>query len=141
MEDPLFIVQRCFSRGVFSNDAALFLYGMTDCAPFIPIMTFLRSNNATAVRAAGIVCRIFADDALDLASAASVPSMASWSGRTTSKGLCDLVCGQGTPAAQLVAPAMRDYVRSEDCGSMNLVAYARRLGVEPKIRKYLKVLL
>ena len=33
-EDPYFVAQHRFSRGVFSDDTALFLHGMTDRAPF-----------------------------------------------------------------------------------------------------------
>ena len=55
--------------------------------------------------------------------------------------LCDLVRGQGAPDTQLITPAMRAYVRRESCDPMKLVAYARHLGVESKIRNYLEVLL
>lgn len=141
-EDPLYVAQHRFSRGVFSDDTALFLHGMTDRAPFAPTMTFPRSYNATAARAAGIICRTCADNALGL----GLCSIRTEYGNMVraydvERTLCDLIRGQGTPDAQLVAPAMRAYVRSEGCDPMKLVAYARSLGVEPKIRSYLEVLL
>ena len=49
-EDPYLVAQHRFSRGVFSDDTALFLHGMTDHAPFFLTMTFPRSYNATPVR-------------------------------------------------------------------------------------------
>lgn len=141
-EDPLYITQRRFSRGVFSDDTALFLHGMTDRAPFAPTMTFPRSYNATAARAAGIICRTCADDVLDL----GVCDVKTEYGNAVraydvERTLCDLVRGQGTPDAQLVTPAMKSYVRSKICDPMKLVEYARALGVEAKIRNYLEVLL
>lgn len=141
-EDPLYVAQHRFSRGVFSDDTALFLHGMTDRAPFAPTMTFPRSYNATAARAAGIICRTCADDALGL----GLCGIATEYGNTVraydvERTLCDLVRGQATPDAQLVVPAMRAYVRGEGCDPVKLVAYARRLGVEPKVRSYLEVLL
>lgn len=36
---------------------------------------------------------------------------------------------------------MKAYVRSKDRNPMKLISYARDLGVEPKIRNYLEVLL
>lgn len=38
-EDPLCIANHRFSCGIFSDDTALFLHGMTDRAPFSPTMT------------------------------------------------------------------------------------------------------
>lgn len=46
--DPLFIVQHRFSLGVFLDDTALFLHGMTDRAPFAPTMTFPRETMINA---------------------------------------------------------------------------------------------
>ncbi len=137
--DPLFIVQHRFSLGVFLDDTALFLHGMTDRAPFAPTMTFPRSHNATA--AAGIACRTCDDDVLGL----GLCSIRTEYGNMVraydaERTLCDLIHGQGTLDAQLVAPAMRACVRSGDCDPMKLVVYARNPGVEPKIRKYLEML-
>lgn len=141
-EDPLYIIQHRFSRGVFSDDTALFLHGMTDRAPFAPTMTFPRSYNASAAREAGIVCRSCADDVLDLGLCDAKTEY----GNTVraynlERTLCDLVRGQGTPDSQLVVPAMRSYAKEKERDPVKLVAYARALGVEPKIRNYLEVLL
>ncbi len=141
-EDPLYIAQHRFSRGIFSDDTALFLHGMSDRAPFAPMMTFPRSYNASSAREAGIVCRTCADDLLGL----GLCDVKTEYGNTVrayglERTLCDLVRGQGIPDVQLVIPAMKAYVRSKDCDPMKLVAYARALGVEPKIRRYLEVLL
>ena len=141
-EDLLYIIQHRFSRGVFSDDTALFLHGMTDRAPFAPTMTFPRSYNASAAREACIVCRTCADDVLDL----GLCDAKTGYGNTVraydlERTLCDLVRGQGTPDSQLVVPAMRSYAKEKERDPVKLVAYARALGVEPKIRSYLEVLL
>lgn len=141
-EDPLYVLQHRFSRGVFSDDTALFLRGMTDRAPFAATMTFPRSYNATSAREAGIVCRTCANDVLDLGiSEATTEYGNTVRAYDVERTLCDLVRGQRTPDAQLLTPAMRAYVRRGDRDPAKFVAYARALGVEPKIRNYLKVLL
>ena len=43
--------------------------------------------------------------------------------------------------AQIVTPAMQAYVRSSKRDFVKLIEYARKLGVERKIRNYLEVLL
>ncbi len=99
-------------RGVFSDDTALFLHGMTDRAPFSLTMAFPRDYNATRQKA-GIICRTCADRLLELGLV----------GVTTQHGnivraydlentFCDLVRGQGTVDSQIVIPAMRAYVKS-----------------------------
>ena len=55
--------------------------------------------------------------------------------------LCDLVRGQRMVDAQIVTPAMQTYVRSSKRDFVKLIEYARKLGVERKIRNYLEVLL
>ncbi len=56
-EDPYLVAQHRFSRGVFSDDTALFLHGMTDRTPFSLTITFPRAYNASAAREARITCR------------------------------------------------------------------------------------
>lgn len=141
-EDPLYTAQHRFSRGIFSDDTALFLQGMSDRASFAPTMTFPRSYNASSAREAGIVCRTCADDVLDL----GLCDIKTEYGNVVrvydvERTLCDLVRGQSTPDSQLMIPAMKAYTRSDSRNPMKLITYARALGVEAKIRNYLEVLL
>ena len=141
-EDPYLVAQHRFARGVFSDDTALFLHGMTDRAPFSLTMTFPRGYNATPARGAGIICRTCADDVLDL----GIMELTTQHGNVVrvydpERTLCDLVRGQGTVDSQVVIPAMQSYVKSPKRDVQKLVGYARSLGVERKIRNYLEVLL
>ena len=141
-EDPYFVAQHRFSRGVFSDETALFLHGMTDRAPFSLTMTFPRTYNATPARESGIVCRSCADEVLEL----GLAEMATQHGNVVraydlERTLCDLVRGQHMVDAQIVTPAMQAYVRSSKRDFVKLIEYARKLGVERKIRNYLEALL
>lgn len=141
-EDPYLVAQHRLSRGVFSDDTALFLHGMTDRAPFSLTMTFPRSYNATAARKAGIICRTCADEVLDL----GIVELKTMYGNVVraydmERTLCDLLRGQGTVDSQVVNPAMQAYVRGSNRDVTKLVEYSRKLGVERKIRGYLEVLL
>ena len=141
-EDPFLVAQHRFSRGVFSDDTALYLHNMTDRVPFSLTMTFPRSYNKTRAKEAGIVCRSCADEVMglglcELKTAYGNPVRAYDLERT----LCDLVRGQRVVNDQVVTPAMQAYVRRPDRDPVKLIDYARALGVEGKIRTYLKVLL
>lgn len=141
-EDELYITQQRFSRGIFSDETALYLHGMTDRAPFSLTMTFPRSYNASAVRGAGIVCRTCADDVLDLGKCeVRTPYGNSVRAYDIERTLCDIVRGQKTVDSQVVVPAMRAYAASRDRNVSKLMGYARKLGVERKIRSYMEVLL
>lgn len=141
-EDPYLVAQHRFARGVFSDDTALFLHGMTDRAPFSLTMTFPRGYNATPAREAGVICRTCADDVLGL----GIMELTTQHGNVVrvydpERTLCDLVRGQRTVDSQVVIPAMQSYAKSPKRDVQKLVGYARSLGVERKIRNYLEVLL
>lgn len=141
-EDPYLVAQHRFARGVFSDDTALFLHGMTDRAPFSLTMTFPRAYNAAGAREAGITCRTCADDVLDLGLCElETPNGNMVRAYDLERTLCDIVRGQKVVDAQLVTPAMQAYARRPDRDPAKLMRYAKKLHVEGKIRTYLEVLL
>lgn len=141
-EDPFLVAQHRFTKGTFSDETALYLHGLTDRAPFTLTMTFPRSYNATTARQAGIVCRSCADDVLSLGACEVATQYGNLvRAYDAERALCDLVRGQAVIDAQVIAPAMRKYAASKERNPMKLVDYARRLGVELKIRQYLEALL
>ncbi len=141
-EDPYLVAQHRFARGVFSDDTALFLHGMTDRPPFCLTMTFPRAYNAAGAREAGITCRTCADDVLDLGLCElKTPNGNLIRAYDLERTLCDIVRGQKVVDAQLVTPAMQSYAKSAGRNPAKLMRYAKKLGVEKKIRTYLEVLL
>ncbi len=129
-------------NGVFSDDTALFLHGMTDRAPFSLVMTFPRSYNATGARKAGITCRTCANGVLDLGlRELKTPNGNMVRAYDLERTLCDIVRGQKVVDAQLVTPAMQAYARKPDRDPAKLMRYAKVLGVERKMRTYLEILL
>ncbi|MDO4848150.1 MAG: type IV toxin-antitoxin system AbiEi family antitoxin domain-containing protein [Coriobacteriia bacterium] len=141
-EDPYLVAQHRFARGVFSDDTALFLHGMSDRPPFSLTMTFPRAYNAAGAREAGIKCRTCADDLLDLGLCTlETPNGNSVRAYDLERTLCDIVRGQRVIDAQLVTPAMQAYTRRADRDPAKLMRYAKKLHTERKIRNYLEVLL
>ena len=55
--------------------------------------------------------------------------------------LCDLMRGKSVLDMQLLVPAMQSYTRSKNRDLVKLMNYARKLGVERKIRTHLEILL
>lgn len=141
-EDELYIAQHRFAKGTFSDETALYLHGMTDRAPFSLTMTFPRSYNAKSARETGIVCRTCADDVLDLGRCETRTQYGNVvRAYDVERTLCDIVRGQKVVDSQVVVPAMRAYAASKNRNVAKLMGYARRLGVESKVRGYMEVLL
>lgn len=141
-EDEFLASQLRFPRGVFSDGTALYLHGYTDRTPFQLTMTFPRSYRATKAREAGIEVRTCADGVLDLGLATVKTSYGNEvRAYDLERTLCDIVRGQRVVDVQVVNPAMKRYVRSSERDIQKLLGYARKLGVEKKIRNYLEVLL
>lgn len=115
---------------------------MTDRVPFSLTMTFPRSYNTTRAKSAGIICRSCADVVLELGICQVTTSYGNAvRAYDLERTLCDLMRGQAVIDDQVVSPAMQAYVRRSDRDPVKLTDYARALGVEGKIRTYLKVLL
>lgn len=141
-EDEFLAAQLRFPKGVFSDNTALYLHSYTDRTPFQLTMTFPRSYRATKAREAGIEVRTCADDVLDLGLTTVKTSYGNEvRAYDLERTLCDIVRGQRVVDVQMVNPAMKQYVRSSEKNIQKLLAYARALGVEKKIRNYLEVLL
>ena len=141
-EDEFLAAQLRFPKGTFSDGTALYLHCYTDRTPFQLTMTFPRSYRATKVREAGIEVRTCADGVLDLGLTTVKTSYGNEvRAYDLERTLCDIVRGQRIVDAQVVNPAMRQYVRSGDKDIQKLLTYARKLGVERKMRNYLEVLL
>ncbi len=141
-EDEFLAVQLRFPKGVFSDGTALYLHGYTDRTPFQLTMTFPRSYRATKAREAGIEVRTCADAVLDLGLTTVKTSYGNEvRAYDLERTLCDIVRGQRVVDVQVVNPAMKQYSRSGDKDIQKLLAYARELGVERKIRNYLEMLL
>ncbi len=141
-EDEFLATQLRFPKGVYSDDAALYLLGYTDRIPFKLSMTFPRSYRATKAREAGIEVRTCADDVLNLGlTILETPYGDQVRAYDLERTLCDMLRGRQNIDVQVLNPAMRQYVKSNSKNIQKLIEYASALGVERKIRNYLEVLL
>lgn len=141
-DDEFKVTQLRFPKGTFSDETALYLHDYSDRTPSSLTMTFSRSYRATTARRAGIEVRTCADEVMNLGvTTISTPCGNEVRCFDLERTLCDLLRGHSSIDVQVVNPAMRRYLRSKDRDIQKLLDYARKLGVERKIRTYLEVLL
>jgi len=141
-EDGMFFLQYRFSKGVFSNETALYLHGMSDRTPLKYTLTFPHGYNAAGMKKLDAIAKFVTPETHDL----GITEVRSPHGNLLSvydieRTLCDIVKGNNSCDIQIVNQAMKSYAVSKDKDIGKLVAYAERLRVKPKILRYMEVLL
>ena len=140
-EDDFSLLQRKYSRGIYSHDTALYLLGWSDRAPAKYTMTFPKGYNAPSLKQENLIVKRvlpknyeFGQTMID--SPAGNPIRVYDLERT----LCDILRGSGSDI-QIVGEAMKRYAASKDRNIHKLIRYADRLRVKPKVLRYMEVLL
>ncbi len=139
--DEFLVLQTRYAKGIFSNETALYLHGYSDRVPVQYTMTFPKGYNSAALRQENLIIKRVVPENYDL----GCMELYSPYGNQIyvydlERTLCDIVRGAGADI-QIVLPAMRRYAVSRKKDIHRLFQYAEQLRVEPKIRRYMEVLL
>lgn len=139
--DEFYILQQRYRKGIFSHDTSLYLNGYSDGIPQTLHLTFQQGYNAPAIYNENVTVSRVSDKNFPLGrSEIETPSGNIVVAYDVERSICDLLRGSNNDL-QIIQPAIKKYVVSKDKDINKLLAYARQLRVEPKIRKYLEVLL
>ncbi|MBQ0058963.1 MAG: type IV toxin-antitoxin system AbiEi family antitoxin domain-containing protein [Lachnospiraceae bacterium] len=140
-EDEFYLLQQRYKRGIFSHATALYLLGYSERVPLSFHMTFPTKYNSQSLKQENVVVTRVNDNNYEL----GVSSVATPSGNQVQiydleRSLCDVVRGSGDDI-QIIQFAMKKYISSKERDINKLMRYAKQLRVEPKVRKYVEVLL
>ncbi len=140
-EDEMYLLQRKYSRGIYSHDTALYLLGYSDRTPAKYTMTFPRGYHAASIENENILIKRVIPENYSLgvtkiASPCANPIYVYDLERT----LCDILRGSGSDI-QIVTAAMKKYASSKEKDIHKLLTYAQQLRVKPKVMRYMEVLL
>jgi len=141
-EDEMYFLQYQFSKGIFSNETALYLHGLSDRTPHTYTLTFQHGYNATGLKKYNAKAKFVTSELYDL----GITERPSPCGNTISvydieRTLCDIVKGKNSCDIQLINQAMKTYAESREKNITKLIAYSERLRVRSKILRYMEVLL
>ena len=141
-EDEMLFLQYRFTKGIFSNETALYLHRLSDRTPISFTMTFPRGYNTVSVKKSGIMVKTAMPDIHGLG-IIEMPSPNSNLIRVYDKErtLCDIVKGNNACEIGIVNEAMKIYATSREKNMNKLISYAEQLRVKPKILRYMEVLL
>ena len=140
-EDEFFILQQRYAKGIYSHATALYLHGYSERVPLKFHMTFPTNYNSQSLKNENvIVTRVKSENYM-----LGVSEVTSTEGNKVKaydleRSLCDVVRGSGDDI-QTIQYAMKKYAASREKDINKLMRYARQLRVEPKVRRYMEVLL
>lgn len=140
-EDELYLLQKKYSRGIFSHDTALYLLGYSDRTPVRYTMTFPKGYNSQSLKQENLsIMRVVPENysmgIISIDSPCGNPINVYDLERT----LCDILRGSGSDI-QIVTAAMKRYTASKEKDIHKLMKYAEQLRVKSKVLRYMEVLL
>lgn len=140
-EDEFFLLQQKYKRGIFSHTTALYLLGYSERVPLRFHMTFPTKYNSASLKKENVIVTRVKDENYKL----GITNLVTPSGNQVraydlERSLCDIVRGSGDDI-QIIQFAMKKYAASKEKDINKLMNYAKQLRVEPKVRKYMEVLL
>ncbi len=141
-EDEFLILQRKYSKGIFSDETALFLLGYSDRTPFKFNMTFPRGYNTNSLKKENVIFKTSVNKLYDL----GITEVDSPYGNKIivydiEKSICDVLRGTSNTDIQIALDAIKKYAQSKDKDINKLIKYAEILRVKDKILNYMEVLL
>ena len=140
-EDEFYLLQQKYKRGIFSHATALYLLGYSERVPLMFDMTFPTKYNSATIKNENVSVTRVNDNNYELGiSTAETPSGNTVQIYDLERSLCDIMRGS-TEDIQTVQYAMKKYAASKQRDINKLMRYAKQLRVEPKVRKYMEVLL
>lgn len=140
-EDEFYLLQKRYSRGIFSHATALYLLGYSERVPISFHMTFVNNYNSLSLKDENVsVTRVIPNNFELGITTASTPSGNMVKLYDVERCLCDMVKGAGKDI-QTVQYAMKKYAASKEKDVNKLMQYAKQLRVEKRIRNYMEVLL
>lgn len=140
-EDEYSLLQMKYARGIYSHATALYLQGYSERVPLTFHMTFPYGYNTPSIKKENVVLTRVIPENYELGiTKLQTPYGNSVTAYDLERSLCDVLRGSGDDL-QVIQYAMKKYVFSKDKDINRLLTYAKKLHVEPKVRKYLEVLL
>ena len=140
--DYLYIIALKNERAVYSFDTALMLNGLTEREPSDIFVTVSRSYNASHLRSTGIIVNYVRDEWIDLGRTVAKTTYGNEvSVYDMERTICDILRVKDKKDPQMFVYAIKEYAKSANKNLPRLMKYAKVLGVEAELRRYMEVLL
>lgn len=136
--DELFILHLRFPSIVFSHETALYYLGYSDQVPFQYSVTVPNGFHSVALKDYTVI-----QQKTDFIAHGKIEAETEYKNKIPvyciERTLCDLLHKPGNLDLERFVPAFKKYISSEERDNIRLLDFAKRLGVEKKIRTYMEV--
>lgn len=140
-EDELYVIQKRFSKGIFSHDTSMYLLGYSDRTPEKYDMTFPQGYHSKKLVEFNLNVRHVKAENYALGITTLVSPMGNKiKAYNLERSLCDIMRGSESNI-ELINSAMKQYANSKGKNISMLLEYAEQLRVKPKVMRYMEVLL
>ncbi len=140
-QDDYKLLQERYSQGIISHQTALYLHGYSEQVPLSFHMTFPTNYNSPSLNSENVtVTRVIPKNYSLGITEVETPYGNKVRAYDLERTLCDIVRGSGENI-QIIQFAMKKYASDRNHDINRLMAYAKQLRVEPKIQRYMEVLL
>ena len=140
-EDEFYILQKKYKRGIFSHSTSLYLLGYSERVPITFHMTFPTKYNSASLKQENVTVTRVNDLNYELGTTTvTTPAGNQVRIYDLERSLCDMLRGSSEDI-QTIQYAMKKYAASKQRDINKLMRYAKQLHVEPKVRRYMEVLL
>ncbi|MEA3422361.1 MAG: type IV toxin-antitoxin system AbiEi family antitoxin domain-containing protein [Bacillota bacterium] len=139
--DIMLIIQNRCTKGTFSHETALYFHDLTDRTPIKHVMTVASSYNAKSFKDLPVKFRYVKPFLIELGR----KKMKTNQGNEVyvydlERTICDIIRNKSSMDAGIVNSALRQYARSKKSKYSILMMYAKKLGLENKVRDTMEVL-
>lgn len=139
--DPFYITQYRCPKGIFSNETALFLHGLSDRNPLRLMITIPSGWNSKLLTDNNIIFFYSSPKKMDLGICETeTPSGMKVKAYDVERTLCDCLKNIERLDRDLVLTALKLYVKSNNRDSAKLLEYATVLKIRDMVYRYLEVL-
>lgn len=140
--DMMYIIQNRCKKGTFSHESALYYHELTDRTPTEQVMTVPSSYNTTAMKNLPVKFRYVNPLFIELGR----KKMKTSQGNEVymydlERTICDVIRNKSSMDASVVNFALREYARNRHSKISLLMLYAKKMGIDKKVRRTMEVLL
>ncbi len=141
-DDEMYRIQARNQKAIFSHETALYLHDLTDRDPIDWSVTVPHGYNATHLKDEGISIYTVKKDFYQM----GVMEMKTIYGRpikayNQERTICDIVRNRNNMDIAILNDSIKRYIELKEKNIPLLLRYAKGLGVENILRKYLEILL
>lgn len=141
LNDELYDLQTEYPTGIFSLETSLYLYNLSERAPFQWTMTFKGKYHSEKLKKKGVIIKLIKDELYNTeVKEVMSPGEHLVKAYSAERTLCEILTPRAMCDIQTISYAYKTYSKSKIKNLQRLVELSKLFKVENKVRSYIEVL-